>query len=890
MHTLTMVTVALAATGLVSAQSGRGNGRPGPTSATPAPGVAEALASERASRIANLRYELSFDIPADPTATIAGHEIVRFDLKGHASPLVLDFDPVETRGSSRGETAPLQVRANGADVAWRSVNGHIVIQAPALREGTNQLEITFRAGDASLNRNPDFLYTLFVPARAHLAFPCFDQPSLKGRYALTLTIPSAWQVVANGAEIGREPHGDRVTVRFAETKPLPTYLFAFAAGRFSVEAAERDGRTFRMFHRETDTAKVARNRDAIFDLHAKALAWLEDYTGIPYPWGKFDFVLIPSFQFGGMEHAGAILYNASGLMLEESATINQQLSRASTIAHETSHMWFGDLVTMQWFNDVWMKEVFANFMAAKIVNPSFPQINHELRFLLAHYPAAYEVDRTAGANAIRQRLANLSEAGTLYGAIIYEKAPIVMRNLETLVGVDPFRDGLREYLHRYSFGNATWPDLISILDRKSDQHLVSWSHAWVDQPGRPTIRTEIAIANGRIASLAFAQTDPRRRGLVWNQRMAVTLGYATGNRTLPVRLAAARIRVADARGLPAPRYVLANGNGIAYGQIELDEGSRAYLLAQLPEIDDPLTRGSAWMALQDELLRGAVPPAAFLELALKALPLESDELNAQQVLEYGRDAYWHLLTPDARLTLAPRLETALREGIARAGSSSLKSAYFRTFRDTALTPDGVAWLERVWRRQETIPGLTFAEVDDISMALEIAVRQVADWRAVLDEQLERTENPDRKARFAFVMPALDADPEVRARFFGRLRDVKNRAHEPWVLEALIYVHHPLRAPASERFVGPSLEMLREIQRTGDIFFPKRWMDATLSGHTSPATARTVRAFLASLPPSYPPRLRMTIESSADQLFRANRILNQGPTGSHQSRARPLTAK
>ena len=130
-------------------------------------------------------------------------------------------------------------------------------------------------------------------------------------------------------------------------------------------------------------------------------------------------------------------------------------------------MWFGDLVTMKWFNDVWMKEVFANFMAAKIVNPSFPQINHELRFLLAHYPAAYDVDRTAGSNPVRQPLANLNEAGTLYGAIIYQKAPIVMRQLETLVGADGFRDGLRDYLKRYSFGNASWPDLIEMLDRKS---------------------------------------------------------------------------------------------------------------------------------------------------------------------------------------------------------------------------------------------------------------------------------------------------------------------------------------------------------------------------------------------------------------------------------------
>ena len=126
---------------------------------------------------------------------------------------------------------------------------------------------------------------------------------------------------------------------------------------------------------------------------------MEQYTGIPYAFGKFDFVLIPAFQFGGMEHAGKILYNASGLMLDESATQNQQLGRASVIAHETAHMWFGDLVTMRWFNDVWMKEVFANFMAAKIVNPSFPEVNHELRFLLSHYPAAYEVDRTPGTNA-----------------------------------------------------------------------------------------------------------------------------------------------------------------------------------------------------------------------------------------------------------------------------------------------------------------------------------------------------------------------------------------------------------------------------------------------------------------------------------------------------------
>src|SRR5207237_9736755 len=211
-----------------------------------------------------------------------------------------------------------------------------------------------------------------------------------------------WKTVANGPELDRREAGFRTTVRFAPTSPLPTYLFAFAAGNFSVEQAERNGRTFRMFHRETDAAKVARNRDAIFDLHAGALAWLENYTGIPYPFGKFDFVLIPAFQFGGMEHPGAIFYNANGLLLDESATQDQMLGRASVIAHETAHMWFGDLVTMRWFDDVWMKEVFANHMAAKIVNPAFRAGNHDLRYLLSYYPQAYDVDRTAGTNEIRQ--------------------------------------------------------------------------------------------------------------------------------------------------------------------------------------------------------------------------------------------------------------------------------------------------------------------------------------------------------------------------------------------------------------------------------------------------------------------------------------------------------
>lgn len=827
---------------------GRVAGQNSTTAADPGvPGVTDALARDRAARVSDLRYNLRVTIPADVRVPIVIRETVTFTLTDPSRPLLIDFDPNH------------------------SGTGHIVVPAEALKAGPNTLNFDVDAGDAPLNRNADFLYTIFVPARAHEAFPCFDQPDLKARWTLTLDVPDGWESLANGAEASRTAADGRMRVTFAETQPLPTYLFSFAAGKFFVERGERNGRVFRMLHRETDAQKVARNRDAIFDLHAAALVWLEQYTGIPYPFGKLDFVVIPAFQFSGMEHAGAIVYNAAALLLDPSATQNQLLDRASVISHETTHMWFGDLVTMRWFDDVWMKEVFANYFAAKIVNPSFPDINHDLRFLLAYYPAAYDVDRTEGTNAIRQPLANLSEAGTLYGAIIYQKAPIVMRQLEMLLGADAFRDGLREYLRRYAYGNASWPELIQILDDRTPADLAAWSRAWVDERARPTITTELTIERGHIAALALSQSDPyAARGLAWNQELHVALGYPGLVDVLSARLAGATVDVAAAKGLPAPLFVLPNGGGVGYGEFHLDAKSREWLLANLPDVGDPLTRGSAWVTLWDAMLSGEAPAERVIDLALRALPRETDELNTQRILTCLSQSYWRFL-PDARRgVLAPRIEGVLRAGLDRAPKQSLKSAYFATLRDVARTPATITWLTAVWREQAHVDGLTLAEPDYVALSEELAIRAGSGWRTIVDQQLGRTKNQDRRDRLEFVMPALSNDAAERDHFFASLAEAANRRHEPWVLEAVHYLHHPLRAERSARYIGPSLELLETIQRTGDIFFPKRWMDATLGGDRSPAAAQIVRAFVDRLPAGYPDRLRRIILSSADDLFRASR--------------------
>ena len=838
-----------------------------PSAVVPAPGVSLPLAQDRTGRLSDVRYDLQFTIPAAVERPVTGSMTVRFKLADASRPLALDF---------AGPAASIRdVRAQGQAVTPLVRDEHVIVPAAALVTGENELSLAFDSSDLALNRNPEFMYSLFVPARARLAFPCFDQPDIKGRYSLVLEIPAGWEAVSNGAERTRSGLGTAERITFNETKPISTYLFAFAAGRFSVEAAERSGRRFRMLHRETDLQKVARNRDTVFDLHAAALEWLERYTSIPYPYEKFDFLLVPAFQFGGMEHPGSIFYNAPSLLLDPSATQNQKLGRASLIAHETAHMWFGDLVTMKWFDDVWMKEVFANFMAAKIVNPTFPEIDHDLRFLYAHYPAAYDVDRTAGTNAIRQRLENLNEAGALYGAIIYQKAPIVMRQLEMILTPDGLRDGLRDYLKQHAFANASWPDLIRLLDSRTPEDLDAWSRAWVEEPGRPIVTSTVRRQHEGALLIELTQKDPAAgRKLDWNQRLKLAVGFESYDRTIELTTMTAEVSVAINHVDRPPRYVLPTGGGVGYGDFVLDETTRLYLLDHLPEITSGLTRGAALVTLWEEMLGERVRPRALFELLTRAVPREADELNVGRMLAYSTRLFWKFLPPEERETRAPALEAMLRGGLNAARTPSLKSAWFNALRDVARTATTMAWLENVWNRSETVPGLTLAEPDYIVLALELAVREVPAWKAIVDQEQIRIQNPDRKAQFAFVAPALSADAATRAAFFERLRDVKNRGREAWVLQGLSYLHHPLRASGSEAFIPASLELVQEIQRTGDIFFPKRWVDATLSGHQSVSAAATVRSFLERIPEGYPERLRRNIVASADDLFRASRILNR----------------
>ncbi len=446
-------------------------------------GVSEAMATQRASQISNVHYNLSFDIPNEQKAPIPSQLVLNFDLEHFKEPVYLDF---------KEETSKIKsVSINKTEVDILHKKEHIVLHEDYLIKGNNTVIIEFDAGELSLNRNEDYLYTLLVPDRARTLFPCFDQPNIKGMYTLNITAPNDWKVLCGSKEIKQTQKGEYTQHNFSASDQMSTYLFSFVAGKFESVTQKPANMDMTLLFRETDTTKIKYSLDSIFDLHQQSLSFLEDYTAYPFPFQKMDFATIPGFQYGGMEHVGAIQYRESSLFLDESATANRKLSRAKLIAHETSHMWFGDLVTMNWFNDVWMKEVFANFMADKIMNPAFPDIDHQLAFMITHYPNAYGEDRTLGTNPIRQDLENLNNAGSLYGSIIYNKAPIMMRQLETVLGKEAYQTGIQEYIKTFAFKNAVWGELIDILDKKSTTDMVGWSDVWVNSSSRPIFSDDI---------------------------------------------------------------------------------------------------------------------------------------------------------------------------------------------------------------------------------------------------------------------------------------------------------------------------------------------------------------------------------------------------------------
>ncbi|WP_211229748.1 M1 family metallopeptidase [Olivibacter sitiensis] len=818
-------------------------------------GISKELATYRKEQISDITYALSFDIPESREQAIPAH--LKLDLQIHSlsQPLYLDFNEQQDH--------LLKLSVNGREEDIVHEKEHLIISPDGLKLGANTIEIDFLAGELSLNRNEDFLYTLLVPDRASTLFPCFDQPDLKANYQLTITAPKDWEVLCASKEESRVDKGDYVTHRFGKTDKMSTYLFSFVAGKFSVAKETLGKLDMRFLYREDNAEKVQASLAPIFDLHKQSVDFLENYTAYPFPFQKLDFAAIPIFQYGGMEHVGAIQYRESALFLDHTATESQKLSRAKLIAHETAHMWFGDLVTMEWFNDVWMKEVFANFMADKIINPAFPDINHDLLFVLNHYPAAYGEDRTKGTNPIRQQLANLKDAGSLYGGIIYDKAPIMMRQLELAIGKDKFREGISEYIKTYAYGNATWPDLIDILDTKTERDMKKWSDVWVNQSGRPVFEEHIAYdADNKVSKFEIEQSAEDGGDHLWPQTFDVAFVYPDSIHLLTVNIDGKVASLPEAKGLLKPNAIICNYDGLGYGVFPMDKEELIAIL----NIKDDVARGYAYINGYEKMLNGEIAPLAIFNLLKEGIKVEKNELIMRLVSNEIDNVFWTFLTDEQRIKEERSLEEELYAKLQSTLPPNIKKAIFNLYKGIAYSSQGRERLYQIWNKNTQIPNLKLNEDDYTAMAMDLAIYEHPKTNDILKTAQQAISNADKQKRFAFLLPSLSSDPNERSAFFQSFKQAKNREKEDWVLTALNNIHHPLRQKDAIKDLALSLELLQEIQQTGDIFFPKRWLSSSIGQYRSKEACQILQDFLSSHP-DYNPILMKKILQATDNLSR-----------------------
>ena len=799
-------------------------------------GISLELAQLRKQEIKDLKYNLSFSIPEKKQEPVKGEMKASFTLC-KPQEIILDFRESEDKIQ--------EVYVNGKSVEYIFQNEHIILPKASTIEGKNEVYIRFVAGNQSLNRNDEFLYTLLVPDRARTVFPCFEQPNLKAEFTLQLEVPSEWEAVSNTSVASEQINNDRKDILFRPTEPLSTYLFSFVAGKLKkVEYADGE-RILTAYHRETDPKKIAQ-LDIIFQQVASSLHWLEEYTAILYPFAKYSFIILPGFQYGGMEHTGATLYNDNNMFLSEHPTLDEELARAKLIAHETAHMWFGDYVTMDWFNDVWTKEVFANYFAACITEPLFPSVNHSLNWMKTYTSASLAEDRTLGSNSIRQPLDNLRNAGLIYGNIIYNKAPVMMQKLVEIMGEKAFQEGIREYLKTYAYGNATWDDLITILDNKTEENLATFSDVWVNQKGMP----HITFTN-RCGQLEIRQKDPLHRGLLWPQRFQITF-VGTENTSVEVDLSNESFALTVPMGTEA---ILPNTDGRGYGLFIPDEESKEWLLEHWQETVDDTSRQALLMLLYENYQARLITDHEWLDAIWNGLNTEKNVLISSTLCGY--------LGEPMRKAGNDEKEQQLWEWTEKHPLASCRLQLLRSLISNARSSESIERLYRLWEKQ-THPLLN--ERDYMDLAYELAIRMPEKYPSIIQTQRERISNPDRVRQFDFIAQAMTPDTVQMDAFFQSLLKAENRRIEPWAASALAYLNHPLRENYSVKYIRLGLEALQEIQRTGDIFFPKNWASALLRNHKSKEAYQEVQAFLEAHP-QYPSLLKNKILQAAWPLYR-----------------------
>ena len=875
-------------------------------------GIPRDLARFRAQQVKDVRYQLSYNI-RPKAESITGHEELHFAQNPDDHPSKPKPGSPGTPADDRGilpewldfREGSISVLVINGHVAPPTIqNGHIELPAKFLKLGENMVEIDFIAPVAPAGKaitrfedkddGSEYIYTLFVPMDAEMAFPCFDQPDLKAKFSLTVTTPVEWTVISNstGKEVMQENAGANGIhrVEFAETKPISTYLFAFAAGPFK-KVHDMPGLPG-LYVRKSKLEKAEAEAAAVQQVTADGIKYLSDYFAQPFPFPKYDLVMLPGFAYGGMEHAGATFLREESILFRTAPTHSDRLNRDILLLHELTHQWFGDLVTMRWFDDLWLKEGFAQYMAYHALNSLKPDENIWKRFYQAIKPAAYAIDSTQGTTPIYQEIPNLKDAKSAYGAIVYSKAPGVIKQLAFVLGEEQFRNGLRLYLKEHAYANAEWNDLVGAFERVSKKPLGSWAEAWIRRRGMPQVDVEWSCDDKkRIRTFVIKQHDVLNEGGKWPIATKVlfhyglkgtdinleeepgkdlAIRYGTRQMDISTEWSQDKTELPNVAGTACPEFVFANDEDFAYGRFLLDPVSRKGAIADVGKIAYPFERTLLWGSLWDSVREAEMDPREYIDLALQVLPIEKDEALAQSIIGRTITALHRYVSPAVRAQLAPKMETLAADQMIHSSAQDMRITWFRALRGVAETQTARGQLKDMLSGKLTVPGVELRPLDRWNIVASLVALDDPEATAILAAEEKRDPSGDGK-KYAYMAAAARPDSATKSQYFEEY--LHNAARpEDWIEQSLGSFNWWNQSELTFPFLGHALDALPQVKRERKIFFMLAWLNAFIGGQESAEAQKQVHDYLKT--PSLDRDLKLKLLEVVDELDRTVRIRNK----------------
>ena len=721
--------------------------------------LTRAEAEERARAVSDVTYSLHLDLErgaksfkGDITITFEHHGGDTFIewLGGHIEQMSVNGSAVEPDWD--GERISLSA---GSLDAQNEV--HIAYERPFDHTGEGFHRFIDPEDGA------EYMYTQFEPYSAHRVFPCFDQPDIKATYEVSVTAPTEWAVVTAGVEIDTEDlPGDRTRRVFAEEGPFSTYLLAICAGDYVGVFDEHNGIPLGLYTRRSNAKYL--DAEALFDLTKRGIDFFDDLFSEPYPFGKYDQLFVPEFNWGGMENVAAVTYTDT-VVFKEPPTEDQLVRRAEFFMHELAHMWFGDLVTLKWWNDLWLNESFASYVAYLAMEEEYPFIWQDFNFRMKLW--AYREDQRPTTHRIADDIETTDETFLNFDGITYGKGASVLKQLVRVIGRDGFRDGLRTYFRRHRYGNATLADFLAALQEGSGVDLVGWAARWLRTASLNTLSVEWREVDDRVTAMRLKQTAPDEHPHLRPHALGIALIDSDGElHTVDAAIEdELEAPVDEAEGLPVPVFVFPNHGDHGFAKIALDPRSTSWAKANLGSIGEPLLRQQVWASLWEMVRDQQLSSLEYLGAIRTMLPAERSQPIVQMVTATALGAVGRYV-PEHRIDgEASALVGAARAAIDSVPPGDLRVLWARALTGLAVTPDDAAVAAQLL--DDPPEGL----VVDQNMRWSVAVRWVSlglDGSAARIA-VERERDPsDRGDRAMAQAEAATPDPAIKEEVWERL--------------------------------------------------------------------------------------------------------------------------